>query len=184
MAKVLALVAIPIITSVFSVAEFGIIETGISIFTVFSLFMGMGYDMALKKDLIIYRQDRTKSHDIIFTMLLFLSIWGAFLVGILSLCSSPLSRLLFASTDYRNVVLFAILSVYFNAFIGFILVICRTGFKIVRFAIISVLKLILEYSSIIYTIMVLKKVSQVILEPCASQIPLMRSFYYWFFVKN
>lgn len=157
MAKVLALVAIPIITSVFSVAEFGIIETGISIFTVFSLFMGMGYDMALKKDLIIYRQDRTKSHDIIFTMLLFLSIWGAFLVGILSLCSSPLSRLLFASTDYRNVVLFAILSVYFNAFIGFILVICRTGFKIVRFAIISVLKLILEYSSIIYTIMVLKK---------------------------
>ena len=91
MAKVLALVAIPIITSVFSVAEFGIIETGISIFTVFSLFMGMGYDMALK-DLIIYRQDRTKPRYHLYNAAFSIDM-GSVSSRILSLCSSPLSRL-------------------------------------------------------------------------------------------
>ncbi len=157
LAKVLAIVVVPIITSVFSVGEFGIIDTGISVLTVLPLLVGLGYDMVLKRDLIIYKQDRKKSQDTIFTMLLFVAVWGALAVVVMSLFSTPLARLLFTSDEYSSAMLFALISVYFNTFIGFIIVLCRTSFKLVRFTIISILKLLLEYGFIIYAIIVLEK---------------------------
>ena len=156
-AKLIALIVIPIITSVFTVGEYGIIDTGISVISLLPLFIGMGYDMVLKRDLIIYKDEPQKSRDLVFTIFLFLAIWGAVAAVVLALLRTPLSRLLFLSDKYSNTILFAVISVYFNTFIGFVLILCRTKFKIKRYTIISIIRTILEYAMIIIAILYFKK---------------------------
>ena len=157
LAKLAALLVVPIITSVFTVAEYGIIETGITILTLLPLLVGMGYDMVLKRDLIIYKNEQEKSRNLIFTMFLFVFVWGALVVVILALFSSPLAKLLFTSEEYALAMIFTLVSVYFNTFIGFVLVLCRSQFQLIRFSVISTIKILLEYGFIIFAVLYLKE---------------------------
>ena len=100
--KVFAFIMIPIIVRLFSVSEFGVIEVMLSIVGFLALVYGMGYDVAMKKTVLIDNESN-KIEDQLKSNFLFLLIWGGILTVASISFSKHLSFFIFGSYDYIKV---------------------------------------------------------------------------------
>ncbi|WP_292590591.1 oligosaccharide flippase family protein [Mesotoga sp. UBA5557] len=146
--KLLALITLPIISRVFSVEEYGIIETINSSMAFFPLLIGLGYDMAIKKSVLIDADDYVSRKTLVSTVFWFLVAWGGLCSSVLFTLSGPISKALFGSDYYVSAIRISIINVYLSLLLGLSLTILRVYFKVASFSLISIVRVILDYSLI------------------------------------
>lgn len=148
--KILALVTLPIITSIFTPGDYGIIETITSSIALLPLLLGLGYDMSIKKMVLVDAgKDTQKISNIVSTIFWFLIVWGGFLTVILFFLSTPISILIFKSSQYHYTVRMAFINIYISLLFGFELTMLRVYFKSKQYTVINTCNTILTYLLII-----------------------------------
>lgn len=153
--KLFAFVMIPIIVRLFSVTEFGVIEVMLSVAGFLALFYGLGYDVVMKKSVLIDKE-KYKIEDQLKTNFIFILFWGGVLSLLLILFSKYISIFIFGSTKFIKVFIWGVMSCYLNALIGVFLTLTRVEFKRIKFLKINVLKVFFEYLLIILLLLFLE----------------------------
>lgn len=148
--KILALVTLPIITRIFSPGDYGIIETITSSIALLPLLLGLGYDMSIKKMVLVDAgKDTQKISNIVSTIFWFLIVWGGLLTVFLVFLSTPISILIFKSSQYHYTVRMAFINIYISLLFGFELTMLRVYFKSKQYTVINTCHTILTYLLII-----------------------------------
>ncbi len=150
--KILAILAAPILTRIFSPADYGIISLIASIISFLSLFLIFGMDTAV---FMSYNQEtrpqrlsgrqasdggREKNKkEVISSGFWFLVYWDAFLVGLCILFAGPISQLIFKTHGYAFYFTLAFATALFTLLTNYTKTIFRMQFQAKTFAVISII---------------------------------------------
>ena len=126
--KLISLVSLPIISRIFSVSDYGVIETVSSVVALFPTFIGLGYDVALLKEMVL-EKDEGKSKTISTSIFIFLLSWGGIIVVFLILFAEPFSVWVLKSAEYAKTWRIACITIYVDVFFAFSLQLLRVQFK-------------------------------------------------------
>lgn len=149
--NVVAIIALPVITRVFSVEEFGAVETIQSSAVLLPAIIGLGYDIAVMKELLL-EENAEKQRDTVFTLSVALALWGGVVIGAGVLFSKEISLIVLKNEQYAMSVTLALLAIYSNIFFGLALQLMRVEFKVKRYTFINVGQAVCQYGLIIILI--------------------------------
>lgn len=133
--KILAILAAPILTRIFSPADYGVISLIATIISFLSLFLIFGMDTAV---FVHYNQEKNKKKEVISSGFWFLVYWDAFLVGLCVLFASPISQLIFKTNGMAFYLSLAFVTAFFTLLTNYTKTIFRMQFQAKTFAIISI----------------------------------------------
>ena len=155
--KLLALVTLPIITSIFNPGDYGVIETITASIALLPLLLGLGYDMSIKKMVLVAAaKDEKKISNIVSTIFWFLIFWGGVITLILVLLSTPISVLMFKNDLYSHAVKLSFINVFIALLYGFELTMLRVYFQSKKYTIINTGYTVLNYILVIVFIAIMK----------------------------
>ena len=146
--RVIGILALPIITRVFTVQEYGAVDTIQSMIALLPSIIGLGYDIAIMKQLITEGKPE-EQRNATFTLTVFLSLWGALIIGIGIIFSKQLSLLLFGTEEYSLSIVFALLSICSAMFFGLAQQLLRVEFRLKAYTVLSSTQALAQYGLII-----------------------------------
>jgi len=151
--KILALATAPIFTRVFAPADYGVLNLITAISAFLSLLLIFGMDAATS---VSYYQYGKEKRLVTSTAFWFLTLWGIFLVGIVSLFIRQFSVLSFHSPNYRLLFLIAFITAFFTLLVSFSKLILRLEFQAKTFAFVSIFQAVLSTGLMILFVVVFK----------------------------
>lgn len=153
--KILSIITLPILTRIFSVDEYGAIETISSSIALLPTFIGLGYDVAVLKEL-VNNKDQEQRQKTVTTISYFLSIWGGVVIVAGILFSNNISLILFGTADYSTIIKYALFLTYANLFSGLSVQLLRVEFRKKAFMVVSIGQSVCQYAAIIFAVAILK----------------------------
>lgn len=144
---VLMVLTTPILTRIFTPADYGVINYIVSIISFISLILIFGMDSATHLSYFQYKDERKV---IVSSTFWFLFFWGGIILGLCSFFASQISRLFFHSDSYQIYLLITFWSAFLALLLNFIKTVFRLEFRAKIFATISIINAILITGLIIY----------------------------------
>lgn len=138
--KVLALVSIPIITRIFTPAEYGVINLVASVITFLSLLMIFGMDSALALSFFEYKKEKKAVFS---SGLWFLLFWAIILVAIATFFSGSIASFFLKNKIYTNLLIIGYISAIFTLLTNYAKTVLQLEFKAKTFALLSAINAIL-----------------------------------------
>jgi len=125
--RLLAFITVPILTRIFSPADYGVIETIVAFTSLISTFAVFGFSTAIFK----YYQDLNtiERKELISTACLFRLAVASILVIFIAIFSSAISKQLFSNVSYSNYLIIALIALPFAVVIDVAIDVCRLTFK-------------------------------------------------------
>ncbi len=151
--RLIAIVSLPVISRVFSVGDFGAVETIQSSVALLPTIIGLGYDIAVMKQLLL-EDDSSKQRDAVFTLTFFLAFWGGIITGLGIIFSKELALFVLGDESFATAVVLSLLSLYSSIFFGLALQLLRVEFKVKQYTILNTTQALAQYAAIIVFIAV------------------------------
>lgn len=144
--KVLGLATTPIITRIFTPADYGVINLISSIISFLGLIMIFGMDSAMSLSFFEYKKNRK---IVISSGFWFLLIWAIVVMTLATIFSNSIANFFLKSEIYTGLLIIGFVTAILNLLIGYITLIFRLEFKAKTFAIITVINAVFSTSFIL-----------------------------------
>lgn len=152
-AKILPILSLPILTRKLTVTQFGVVDSLSGLLTFVPLVIGLGYDIALKREIVFYTKETNElPFDLLKTILVFLSVWGLFIVLCMVLYADDASNLILNSPEFSIPYIMAVVSIYVSVFLNFVLTIKKAIFKVRDFSLLTIINSVLNYGTILFLV--------------------------------
>jgi O-antigen/teichoic acid export membrane protein len=155
--QALAFVTLPIFTRIFSVEEYGVIETVGTLAAIMGLISSLSLEAASQRSYFDYRPTELQARQaILSTAFWTLLVWSGTLAIVGALASGRIARLLFGHTRYPLLVLIVIITVPISILTNFFQEILRLGRQPIRYSIVSLMVAISGIGLALYFVIVQK----------------------------
>ena len=137
--QLLIILAIPILTRIFTTSEFGVIETMTAVTAALAVVVLLGLDSASQRSYFDYTDEQVEERrTVLSTTFWTLLVWSAVVCAVLALMSGRISDLLFGDTAFQVVVGFAMALVAVEIIFLFLQEILRVRHQPIRYAVLSI----------------------------------------------
>ena len=143
---ILMFLAIPVLTRIFSPADYGLINFLISIIAFLNLVLIFGMDSAT---VVSFFQYKKEGKIVVSSGFWFLFFWGLVITALASLLAAKLSFLLFHNYSNKNYLIIAFFGAYSVLLLNYFKTVFRLEFKAKYFALTSIVNAVLVVGSIL-----------------------------------
>jgi len=138
--QMLSFITLPIFTRIFSVEDYGVIETIGTLTAIIGIFASLSLEAASQRSYFDYRSEEISARQtVLSTTFWTLLLWSSGLAILLGFASRPLGQWLFGSPRYGLVLLIALLTIPINTLANFLQEILRLWHQPLRYSLLALM---------------------------------------------